>query len=200
MSRMRSRTWLVLTYLVLVSAASLSIRVARPEDEPSRTEESDQDRPFLAIWRDDDGFVSKSDAPYLRVAIWDDGRVLFAKDADKWGHALLRGQIAAYRVALLKKALIGTGVFDLKGHCYLGPDMPTDCIMIAIGETEQMLYWVEGQMTWMNSKPHRMEFARCWKAVNDLCLVACPDEFEPEHERFFQPPKSWYLKKAIQSD
>jgi hypothetical protein len=197
---MRSRSWHLFVFLTLSSAAWCSIRVAHPDDQPSESGDWDRDRPFLAIWRRDDGFVSKSEAPYLRLAIWDDGRVLFAEDPDKWGHELLRGKIAAYRVVRLKQALIDTGVFDLKGHCYLGPDLPTDCIMIAIAEKKQMLYWVEGMMTWVESKPHRVEFVKCWKAVNNLGLVACPDDFEPAGERFRQAPKSWYLKKAIQSE
>jgi hypothetical protein len=158
------------------------------------------DRPFLAIWRDSDGYVRESQAPYLRVAIWADGRVLFAPDASKWKHDLVRGRIAPYRIERLKRALRESGVFELKGHCYLGPDLPTDCIAIDLGEQKQMLYWYEGQTAWMQGKPHRMEFIRCWNAVNHLALVACPDQFEPVSDRFPRPPDSWYLKKAIQSE
>jgi hypothetical protein len=174
--------------------------VSLAADAPFQIPTAENDRPFLAIWRDDDGFVSKSRAPYLRVAIWDDGRVVFTKDPTRWGHELLHGRIAPYRVERLKKALLETGVFESKGYCYLGPDMPTDCVMIRLGEKKQMLYWVEGQTSWMESKPHRMDFVRCWKAVNGLALVACPDQFQSVSEPFKRPPDSWYLKRAIQSE
>lgn len=169
-------------------------------DAPFQIPLADSDRPFLAIWRDNDGYVLKSQAPYLRVAIWDDGRVAFAKDPTKWSHDLVHGRIAPYRVERLKKALLETGVFELKGYCYLGPDMPTDCVMVNLGEKKQMLYWVEGQTAWMESKPHRMDFVRSWKAVNALALVACPDQFESVGEPFKGPAKSWRLKRAIQSE
>jgi hypothetical protein len=63
----------------------------------------------------------------------------------------------------------------------------------------QMLYWVEGMVSWME-KPHRRDFVRSWTAVNDLAAWACPDQFEAAQERFKKPPRSWYLKEMIQSE
>src|SRR5207237_5869044 len=100
-----SGAWLLL--VVVVSPA-----VTAPEAG------SLEERPFLAIWRDSGGF-RRSEAPYLRVAIWSDGRIVFAKDPKKWQHELLEGRIEAARVTELKKAIEATGVFDLKGNCYL---------------------------------------------------------------------------------
>src|SRR5207247_4694939 len=91
-----------------------------------------EDRAFLAIWRDSEGF-RHSEAPYLRVAIWSDGRIVFGKDPKKWEHELLQGRIEAARVTELKKALEETGVFELKGNCYLVPDAPVDCVMLDLG-------------------------------------------------------------------
>ena len=75
--------------------------------------------PMIAVWCESEGIKPSK---YLRVAIWEDGQAVFAKDTEKWGHSLLEGTIATYRIKLLKKALSDTGVFDLKGHCYLVPD------------------------------------------------------------------------------
>ena len=156
------------------------------------------DPPFLAIWRDDEGNAFFSKSPFLRAAFWEDGRAVFARDENPWGHDLLAGTIAPYRVARLKHALLESGVFDLAGNCYLGPDLPTDCIRVKVGEHEQTLYWWEGYMPWMDT-PGRLEFARCWKAVNQLALVACPDQVNAVDATFQRPPRSWYLRKAIQS-
>ena len=52
-----------------------------------------EEQPLLALWRQYDGMYDRSEAPYLRFAIWNDGRVLYAKNPDKWGHDLLRGKI-----------------------------------------------------------------------------------------------------------
>jgi hypothetical protein len=98
------------------------------------------DDPIIAIWRDHDGHRPKSEAPYLRIAIWSDGRIVFAKDRKKWSHELLEGRIEPERLAELKNAAEGTGVFELKGNCYLVPDAPVDCMMINFGTKQQMLY------------------------------------------------------------
>jgi hypothetical protein len=156
-------------------------------------------RPIVAVWRDNDGFVSSPPAPYLRVAVWEDGTVLFGKDPGKWGHELQTGRIAAYRVTRLKAALADSGVFSLKGHCYLGPDLPVDCIMVDAGGKQQTLYWVEGVTNWMTT-PGRKEFVRAWTTVNHLALLACPDDAKSAEERFDGPPGSWYVKDRIQSE
>ena len=59
---------------------------------------------------------------HLRIAIWDDGRIRFAEDQKKWSHALRQGRISADQIARLKEDILKTGVFDLKGYCYLVPD------------------------------------------------------------------------------
>jgi hypothetical protein len=40
-----------------------------------------KDRPFLAIWQADGGLFAGG--AYLRIAIWDDGRIRFAEDPTK---------------------------------------------------------------------------------------------------------------------
>jgi hypothetical protein len=161
------------------------------------------DRPFLALWRQFDGPIRGSQTPFLRFAIWADGRVLYAKDPAKWGHELRRGKIAASRVRRLKAALGDSGIFELKHTCYLALDAPMDCLMVDLGDMKQMLYWNElekpGYEINAIPKPVHLEFKRIWKAVNHLGLVALPDEGETVKERF-RVPESWYLKRAIQSE
>jgi hypothetical protein len=165
--------------------------------------DTSREQPLIAIWQQDEGLAS-SEAPYLRVAIWGDGTVLFAKEASKWNHELQRGKIPESRIAQLKKALADSGVFDLKGTCYLVPDAPVDCIMVDLGSRKQMLYWDEVESPNyginINAKPQHVEFKKCWKLMNHLALVACPDQFELEKSKFEGPPRSWYLKEAIQSE
>ena len=79
----------------------------------------EEERPFLAVWRQNDGKCVGSETPCLRFAMWTDGRVLYASDPGKWGHDLRRGKISATRVARIKAALAESGVFDLQGTCYL---------------------------------------------------------------------------------
>ena len=160
--------------------------------------------PFLAVWRDYDGHRLQSEAPYLRIAIWHDGRVVFAKDPKKWNHELLEGRIEPERIVELKNAVEGTGVFELKGNCYLVPDAPMDCVMLNFGSHQQMLYWdeVENVNYGINisPKPHHLKFISCWKEVNRLAIKAIPKDSKAHAERFTRPPKSWRLKEAIQSE
>jgi hypothetical protein len=188
--------------LGITAAAAWSAAVLPAEDRPAEKKAEDKDRPVLALWRRDQGRVPLL-APYLRFAIWSDGRVLYAKDPAKWGNELRRGKISAARVARLKAALADSGIFELKGTCYLVPDAPVDCLIVDLGDKKQMLYWdeVEAANYGINidPKPQHLEFKRCWKAVNHLGLVALPDEGEAVKERF-RVPQSWYLKQAVQSE
>src|SRR5262245_29970037 len=98
-------------------AALIALAVALPAPQSARAADFSTNRPFLAIWRDSDGYVRNPKSPYLRIAIWDDGRIVFAKDPTKWGHDLLEGRIDDAKVAELKQAVEKTGVFELKGNC-----------------------------------------------------------------------------------
>ena len=176
--------------------AGESSRAEAPQDRIDRVP---NERPLVAIWRDSDGHVVDSAAPYLRVAIWADGRVLREKNVGVWGRELVGGRIPAERLLRLKNSLDRSGVFELKGHCYLGPDLPVDCIMIDTGKGKQMLYWCEGMNEWMR-EPHQHAFVSAWRAVNDLTIAARPDELYPVADDFRRPPASWYLKRMIQSE
>jgi hypothetical protein len=61
------------------------------------------------------------------------GRVIFSSDQSKWGHELQHGRISRNKVERLKAALGHTGIFELKGNCYLGRDLPVDCVMVDLG-------------------------------------------------------------------
>ena len=164
---------------------------------------AEESLPFLAIWRDDDGTFSPSEAPYLRIAIWNDGRILFAKNINKWGHDLFEGRIEKTRVAELKKAIKAAGIFDLKGNCYLVPDAPKDCLMADFGKEQQILYWDEvetpGYGINISPSPQNKKFKQCWKNVNRLALESIPKESKAYTNRF-ERPSSWILKKPIQSE
>lgn len=168
---------------------------------------SQEERPFLAIWKDSDGMpipgkVSK--APYLRIAIWNDGRIVFASDPKKWDHALREGKIDGTRVSELKKRLGKTEVFQLKGNCYLVPDAPVVYLMLDLGDKQQMLCWDEverpGYGINIQRTPTRLNFIQTWKKVNQLALAAIPKDSWPHEEKFQRPPESWRLKRPIQSE
>jgi hypothetical protein len=168
------------------------------------TSSDSTNRPFLAIWMDREGYHLSSEAPFLRIAIWNDGRIVFAKDTSKWNHELLEGRIDSARLDELKKEIEKTGVFELKGTCYLVPDAPVDCEMLEFGGKQQMLYWDEvetaGYGINIAPKERHLKFKSCWKEVNRLALKAVPKESQPHGEKFQGPPQSWRLKRPIQSD
>ena len=185
----------------LLAALALTIVGLNPETASAAIDATN--RPFLAIWRDHEGLHKDSKAPYLRIAIWDDGKIVFARDPAKWDHDLLEGRIDATQVKELKQAIGATGVFELKGNCYLVPDAPVDCVMLDINGKQQMLYWdeVESPGYGINIQPTEthLKFKSTWKEVNRLALQAAPKDAQPYPNRFERPPESWRLKRPIQS-
>jgi hypothetical protein len=182
--------------LVLVAIGGLLTTVPLfPEDKKPDPKD---DHPFFALWHD-----SGRGAPALRFAFWNDGRVVFAKDPKRWDGELQRGRVASYRIDRLKQAISASDIFSLKGNCYLLPDGGVDCLIAQIGDKKQMLYWdeVESPNYGINvdPKPQHLEFMRCWKHLNSLGLVACPDQCEAMPEKF-AAGRSWYFKDAIQSE
>jgi hypothetical protein len=191
--------------LALLSAGLLTLALSTPRNTGKQAEPPalalGSRRPFLAIWRESQGFAPG--APYLRVAFWDDGRVVFSKHPEVWSDALCEGTISPEEISQLKRAVTGTGVFDLLGNCYLVPDAPVDCITVEVGGRKQMLYWdeVESPNYGINSnpKPQHLKFKACWKAVNQLALRARPEKGSPVKGKFIAP-RGWYLKPSIQSE
>jgi hypothetical protein len=170
---------------------------------PSARAEPSTNRPFLAIWRDAERVAGQSQPPYLRIAIWEDGRVVYAARTNRWNHDLQEGRISQETLATLKKDLAATGIFDLEGTCYLVIDAPVDCVMVDLGARQQMLFWDEvekpGYGININPQPHHLSFIRCWKKVNELALAAIPAQSATWAGRFDSVPASWRLKRPIQS-
>jgi hypothetical protein len=170
-------------------------RIANPLDETNS--------PIIAVWQDDPGtWKTNRNYPYLRVAVWADGRVVFARDPNIWNQDLLIGQLSAQALATLQKDIRRTGVFELKGFCYLGPEFAVNCVMLSLGGSQQMLYWneVENNLFDINyPKPHYLVFKKAWWDVNRLVLSALPSEATKLEARL-NPPKTWYLKKMLQSE
>lgn len=160
--------------------------------------------PILAVWQDSPGYNADTNYPYLRVAIWSDGRVVFARDPNIWNHDLLLGRIPEKVLIALKQNIRKTGVFGLKGNAYLVTDASIDCVMLSFGDAQQMLYWDEvetvGYGININPKPHHLAFKQAWWDVNRLALSALPKQAKKVDARFQRPPESWYLKKMIQSE
>ena len=199
----RSHSLLSLTIVLpiaLLTFGQIQTSMSWPRDKQSKQEV--MNHPFLAVWQDDSGGAIGGKGPFLRFAIWSDGRVLFSKDPKKWGNELKASKLSSSRVARLKAALADTGVFDLKGTCYMSLHGPLNCLIVDLGQKKQMLSWDENEdpETGINFNPkfHHLEFKRCWKAVNHLGLVALPDDGEKVKEQF--DPKSWHLKPAVQSE
>jgi hypothetical protein len=160
--------------------------------------------PIIAIWQESAGFGPTGWEPCLRAAVWADGRAVFGKDPKAWGRDLLVGRIAAPRLARLRREVRATGVFALKGTAYLVPDAEVDCISLRFDGMKQTLYWdeFESPTYGANSRPtpNYLAMKKAWRAVNKLVTEALPRQAAPLPGRFKQPPRSWYTKRAIQSN
>jgi len=155
--------------------------------------------PMLALWLSHDGNApSKMQrAPALRFAIWEDGRVLFAKDPGKWGGELQEGKIAPDKLALLKKQVAESGILKLKDDGYAVPDASGISMIVNVAGKPRLFYWDEvetpGYGINSNPKPEHLEFKRCWKQVSGLGVAAVPDASR-KLSQSFRPPDSWRLR------
>jgi hypothetical protein len=161
--------------------------------------------PFLAIWMDSAGY-RQSEAPYLRIAIWDDGYIIFARDPKKWSHDLLQGQIEPERLAEVKKKIARTSIFKLKSTAHLVPDASVDCLMVELDGKRQVLKWdeVETDGYGANSSPFTSlkyrKFKKCWKEINKLALAAVPKESQPYTNRIERFPESWRAPETMKGE
>ena len=105
--------------------------VARPLPAPRITGEptgaianpfEGTNRPIIAIWQDFPGFTADTNYPYLRVALWPDGRVIFARDPNAWKHDLLNGQVSIQATQpiqlLMIVSAVATGSFTGQGRSH----------------------------------------------------------------------------------
>lgn len=160
---------------------------------------STQTDPFLAIWMDSAGY-RQSEAPYLRIAIWDDGYVICARDPKKWNHDLVEGQIEPGPLAELKRKLARTSLFELKTPGYLVPDGRVDCLMVTLGGKRQILRWDEVEIDGyganqgpFTSAKYRT-FKKCWKEINKLAFAAAPKHSQAYTNRIDGSFESWRRK------
>lgn len=78
------------------------------------------------------------------MAIWRDGRIVFARHADRWTHEFHEGRLPAATVATLEKRVTDTGVLALNGMTYLVRAAAANCRMVDFGtRLRQALYWDE---------------------------------------------------------
>ena len=163
----------------------------------------DDDRPIVAIWRAHDGYRLDSQGPYLRAAVWADGRAVFAENPEDWASALREGTIPPERMAALKDALAMTDIFDLEGYCYLVPSAPMDYVMVRLGGQERILSWdeVEHPRYGINVNPQERhyQFMDTWKNINSLTLAALPTGCSSAATASAVIQESWYIHRAIQS-
>lgn len=156
--------------------------------------------PMLALWINSHGMrAGESRGPELRFAIWEDGRVLCAKDPEKGGTTLCAGTITLEQVALLKKQVNASAIFSLKRYSYLVPDAPVHCLIANADGRQQILYWDERDTPNyginVDLKPEAVAFKECWKQVKQAGLKRLNKELpELPATESFQVPKSWYLK------
>ncbi len=186
MSRHLSAIW----YLCAALVASNSSAQA-PTNAPDLIS---HERPFIAIWEDKPGHTFKQEAPYLRIAIWNDGSVLFAANPKSWSHGLRRGRISVEQVTRLKSAISASGVFDLKTTGIYPVCCPQDYILADLGAKQQLLSCAE--VAWPHVKEREyQELRKCWYALDQIALSGRPDDFEAVDQRFRKAPPSWFLQE-----
>ncbi len=157
------------------------------------------DRPLLAVWRNMDGSAY---APRLRFAIWEDGRIVFSKEAPRWGTNLFAGRFTAGQLASLKERVRATGIFNLARASEMGPSDPWCCLLIAFDKEERLFDWSEEGLDyyWAERPPIHGSlpagnFKRCWTQVNRIALSFSPEDVRRFEGNFSGAPNSWQTKR-----
>ena len=159
--------------------------------------------PLVAVWRKFHSTLSVEDSLALRAAIWADGTVIFNSDPTIWDNKLHYGRLDNNQIKQIKQKIAATELFELTGTTYLVPSAEVICIMAKFDNKQQILYWDEIEKSNyginINPQPHHLKFIKTWKDLNNIVITNLPQPtgkiLQP-----FQPPKSWYLKPAIQSE
>jgi hypothetical protein len=173
---------------------------AQQEPTPGLQPDPRGELPLLALWVDSHGMrAGDSRGPELRFAIWEDGRVLCAKDPEKGGMPLRAGTITLEQVALLKKQVNASGIFGLKRDGYIVPDAPVHCLLANADGKQKLLYWDERDTPNyginVDPPPEAIAFKECWKQVKAAGLKRLKKDLpELPATESFSPPKSWKLK------
>lgn len=183
--------------------AECALASAQDDSPPLKNLGIPDERPLVAIWRPYDTVPDSTGRFFyisLVVAIWQDGRVVFARDPYDGGHDLLEGRIPPYRIARLKTALADTGVFELKKTMFLTPSLTPSYTLVDLGEGQrQLLGWSSTKLACDSGDPRRLAFEDCWREVKNLALVACPDQRTAAKIRFRYTPDSWWLEDDAQA-
>lgn len=153
------------------------------------------DLPIVALWRDDVGMVESDERPpFIRLAIWDDGTVVYAQSQDIWNHELCCGKLPTERIARLKAAIGESGIFSVSMTGHLVPDTPRDILMVNCSGRTKVLFWDEIDIpeSGINAFPttESIEFKRCWKTVGHLATLSLPLGGVSKEARF-TVPVSW---------
>lgn len=191
----------ILSLYLLAMLGSLPALCA--EDHKEARVDLGSQRPLIAVWCADQGWRG-GDIPYLRIAIWEDGRVLFAKNTKKWEHKLREGKVSPARIAELKKRIAETAVFHLHETSKTVIDGIIDYILVDVGTKQQELSWDEweppGRVIGHDPSPDLVEFEGCWKTLNRLALECRPQNSKPVKGRFGPVPRSWWIESALNSN
>ena len=164
----------------------------------------DDGRPIVAIWRAHDGHRLDSQGPYLRVAIWADGRAVFAENPEDWASALREGTVplgAHGCVQAMHSPRQASLTLTVTATLSWMPPVTASCVRL--GGQERILYWdeVEHPRYGINVSPQERhyQFMDTWKNINSLTLASLPTGCSSAATASAVIQESWYIQRAIQS-
>jgi hypothetical protein len=112
------------------------------------------------------------EGPYLRFAIWENGRIVHASDLADRTSPPVEGNLTKSDVETLKSELSKTNVTSLRYKSYLVPDAPCHKLYCVVGGRKYMLEWDEylhpnyGISTQFG--PNEKAFVECWSILCEL--------------------------------
>ncbi len=155
--------------------------------------------PIVAVWQESkEGMPAdpeKSRPPFLRFAMWEDGRIVFNSDPNKWEHNLMIAQIPKEKVSSIKEEIYKTGVFEIQEAFHeMRQGGSFNIILVSFGHYRQYLYWSEsGPCLDNNPHPSGVRFEQIWHEINNILADSIPSTAERIEQQFFTHPTCWML-------
>ncbi len=168
-------------------------------DQPVQNPLEEGECPIVAVWQHERGVYSyypgEGNPPFLRFALWEDGRFVFAADPNKWEHNLMLSRISKEVVSEVKNKIFHTGIFETKEtHYNMHQEPNIDYIIVSLGHYKQFLCWAEGGGDFKgNATSQDSSFEQIWHEINNILIDSIPSRADKLRAAFSMPSTSWML-------
>ncbi len=169
---MAKSTGVFIACIVALSSAAAVLLAAASQDEKAAAE-----WPCVAVWHQDGMKAKPNDG--LRIAVWEDGTILFSPRPDRLGEHMLVGRVEKKDVETMLAGLRAAGFWD-EHRSDVVPDSAYTTIAASDGQKRTVHRWHEyllpGFGSDINTDKDYRAFVRMWKRTSGAIEALPPIE------------------------